>query len=127
MRIATFRRNFFCLWPASIQGEELVIFVNKSSLFCIVWSCMRIPTFRRTSASIFADECVEQHLNPEDGDGMLPCCRWLSSRLHFVAAENFSANVQSEVCCRHKTKETPWPLVRKRTIPTERPPLVDEI
>jgi hypothetical protein len=23
--------------------------------------------------------------------------------------------------------KTPWPLVRKRTIPTERPPLVDEI
>jgi hypothetical protein len=26
----------------------------------------------------------------------------------------------------HK-KKTPWPLVRVRTIPTERPPLVDEI
>jgi hypothetical protein len=26
-----------------------------------------------------------------------------------------------------KTKQTPWLLVRKRTIPTERPPLVDEI
>jgi hypothetical protein len=26
-----------------------------------------------------------------------------------------------------KTKQTPWPLVRERTIPTERPPLVDEI
>jgi hypothetical protein len=26
-----------------------------------------------------------------------------------------------------KTKQTPWPLVRKRTIPTDRPPLVDEI
>jgi hypothetical protein len=25
------------------------------------------------------------------------------------------------------TKRSPWPLVRKRTIPTERPPLVDEI
>jgi hypothetical protein len=25
------------------------------------------------------------------------------------------------------TKQTPWPLVRKRTIPTERPALVDEI
>jgi hypothetical protein len=24
-------------------------------------------------------------------------------------------------------KQTPWPLVRKRTIPTELPPLVDEI
>jgi hypothetical protein len=24
-------------------------------------------------------------------------------------------------------KKTPWPLVRERTIPTERPPLVDEI
>jgi hypothetical protein len=26
-----------------------------------------------------------------------------------------------------KVKQTPWPLVRKRTMPTERPPLVDEI
>jgi hypothetical protein len=26
-----------------------------------------------------------------------------------------------------QTKQTPWPLVRKRTIPTERPPLVNEI
>jgi hypothetical protein len=26
-----------------------------------------------------------------------------------------------------KNKQTPWPLVRERTIPTERPPLVDEI
>jgi hypothetical protein len=25
-----------------------------------------------------------------------------------------------------QTKQTPWPLVRKRTILTERPPLVDE-
>jgi hypothetical protein len=24
-------------------------------------------------------------------------------------------------------QQTPWPLVRKRTIPTEQPPLVDEI
>jgi hypothetical protein len=27
----------------------------------------------------------------------------------------------------NKQKQTPWPLVRERTIPTERPPLVDEI
>jgi hypothetical protein len=26
-----------------------------------------------------------------------------------------------------KTKQTPWPLVRERTIPTDRPPLVDEM
>jgi hypothetical protein len=26
-----------------------------------------------------------------------------------------------------QTKQTPWPLVRERTIPTDRPPLVDEI
>jgi hypothetical protein len=26
-----------------------------------------------------------------------------------------------------QTKQTPWPSVRERTIPTERPPLVDEI
>jgi hypothetical protein len=28
---------------------------------------------------------------------------------------------------KHKKQQTPWPLVRERTIPTERPPLVDEI
>jgi hypothetical protein len=28
---------------------------------------------------------------------------------------------------KNKQKQTPWPLVRERTIPTERPPLVDEI
>jgi hypothetical protein len=28
---------------------------------------------------------------------------------------------------RVRTKQTRWPLVRKKTIPTERPPLVDEI
>jgi hypothetical protein len=28
---------------------------------------------------------------------------------------------------KNKQKRTPWPLVRERTIPTERPPLVDEI
>jgi hypothetical protein len=27
----------------------------------------------------------------------------------------------------HRKKKTPWPLVRERTIPTDRPPLVDEI
>jgi hypothetical protein len=26
-----------------------------------------------------------------------------------------------------QNKQTPWPLVRVRTMPTERPPLVDEI
>jgi hypothetical protein len=25
------------------------------------------------------------------------------------------------------TKQTPWPVVRKRTIPTEQPPLVGEV
>jgi hypothetical protein len=27
----------------------------------------------------------------------------------------------------NKQKQTPWPLVRERTTPSERPPLVDEI
>jgi hypothetical protein len=35
-------------------------------------------------------------------------------------AEVYTINKQT-------TKQTPWPLVRERTIPTERPPLVNEI
>jgi hypothetical protein len=33
----------------------------------------------------------------------------------------------NQITLRRNTKQTPWPLVRKRTIPTDRPPLVDEI
>jgi hypothetical protein len=38
-------------------------------------------------------------------------------------------NLAFYCCCKHThtQKQTPWPLVRERTIPTERPPLVDEI
>jgi hypothetical protein len=31
------------------------------------------------------------------------------------------------IASQNKQKQTPWPLVRERTIPIERPPLVDEI
>jgi hypothetical protein len=35
--------------------------------------------------------------------------------------------LQGYVATLQTNKQTPWPLVRKRTIPTERPPLVGEI
>jgi hypothetical protein len=36
--------------------------------------------------------------------------------------------LQHRVCAKlQQTKQTPWPLVRERTIPIEQPPLVDEI
>jgi hypothetical protein len=35
--------------------------------------------------------------------------------------------IQNSISVTIKTKQTLWPLVRKRTIPTERPPLVGEI
>jgi hypothetical protein len=35
-------------------------------------------------------------------------------------------NLIAQLGTRHK-QQTPWPLVRKRTTPTKRPPLVDEI
>jgi hypothetical protein len=40
---------------------------------------------------------------------------WLSPIYDMQIAENY------------KKKKTPWPLVHKRTIPTERPPLVGEV
>jgi hypothetical protein len=63
-------------------------------------------------------------------------------RVHFsdhVLEDKSSASFLSPLCvvtvcmcmCVHTytqtNKQTPWPLVRERTIPTERPPLVDEI
>jgi hypothetical protein len=40
--------------------------------------------------------------------------------------EEFDSQVKGLAFC-FKQKQTAWPLVRERTIPTERPPLVDEI
>jgi hypothetical protein len=36
-------------------------------------------------------------------------------------------NIPEDTKQNKQTKQTPWPLVRERTIPTDRPPLVDEI
>jgi hypothetical protein len=47
---------------------------------------------------------------------------WFHARAH-----NTRLNVVRTKRERETNKQTPWPLVRKRTIPTERPPLVDEI
>jgi hypothetical protein len=43
------------------------------------------------------------------------------------APEDGGSLVIRKVGTYQTTKKTPWPLVRKRTIPTERPPHVDEI
>jgi hypothetical protein len=55
----------------------------------------------------------------------------LSTNLSITSAGSLRAllnDAMSNCCDKKKTnKQTPWPLVRERTIPTERPPLVDEI
>jgi hypothetical protein len=48
--------------------------------------------------------------------------------LLFLSTSIFLANYRSTNAPQNKTnKQTPWSLVRERTIPTDRPPLVDEI
>jgi hypothetical protein len=44
------------------------------------------------------------------------------SKLTMVSGVTFVSLRSAE-----KYTHTPWPLVRKRNIPTERPPLVDEV
>jgi hypothetical protein len=53
--------------------------------------------------------------NPEDGDDTF------SGTSVTTRATRYKVPEQT------KKKKTPWPLVRERTIPTDRPPLVDEI
>jgi hypothetical protein len=45
------------------------------------------------------------------------------ARAELLKCERFMLQKQKK----KKQKQTPWPLVRERTIPTDRPPLVDEI
>jgi hypothetical protein len=52
-----------------------------------------------------------------------------SASLHSHRRENLklSPSVFCYIWTKNTTKQTPWPLVHERTIPTDRPPLVDEI
>jgi hypothetical protein len=43
------------------------------------------------------------------------------------AVEYMTKLIQEAATISTKKKKTPWPLVRKRTLPTERPPFVHEI
>jgi hypothetical protein len=59
-------------------------------------------------------------------NGCLIMCGDIFNCLH----THISGTMLSVKNCRqaeHIIKKTPWTLVRKRTIPTDRPPLVDEI
>jgi hypothetical protein len=47
--------------------------------------------------------------------------------LHRVALVRTEASEETSASFIKKNKQTPWPLVRERTIPTDRQPLVDEI
>jgi hypothetical protein len=53
-----------------------------------------------------------------------PTRRQSLNQLHTPASELIQ---EQAITMRIKRKQTPWPLVRYRTIPTDRPPLVDEI
>jgi hypothetical protein len=53
-------------------------------------------------------------------------CKKYNSSIKEVKV-NYTTKSLHEVASIPACKQTPWPLVRKRTIPTELPPLVDEI
>jgi hypothetical protein len=54
--------------------------------------------------------------------------RHLQRRIPEEVIRHCDLEFTSSMCTNKQTnKGTPWPLFRKRTIPTERPPLVGEI
>jgi hypothetical protein len=95
--------------------------------------------------ALYFERCSEMFVRIDwhKNEGELP---WIAAQsVGHSAAIGRSARVQARAVVRglarlhgtrkapllsneNKTKkQTPWPLVRERTIPTDRPPLVDEI
>jgi hypothetical protein len=56
--------------------------------------------------------------------GILWQCSWI---FHWKVMSLYASQHRHTTGDGNFLKQTPWPLVRKRTIPTDRPPLVDEI
>jgi hypothetical protein len=68
--------------------------------------------------------------NPEGGNSGKPATNCLSygTAVCGIKIQKEASKARQRLYSRNKTnKQTPWPLVRERTIPTDRPPLFDEI
>jgi hypothetical protein len=52
---------------------------------------------------------------------------WKSQYKYKISSTEYEVNIGTEASKYIKQTPPPWPLVRERTIATERPPLIDEI
>jgi hypothetical protein len=73
-------------------------------------------------------ETSVQQVTLLDASFLIGC--FYTLKMMVIPSSEMSAHIRTTRCYipdDKKQKQTPWPLVRKRTIPTGRPPLVDEI
>jgi hypothetical protein len=84
--------------------------------------CVEIRRQISTEITCFQDLLCYWHNRP-----LLGLCSALDfGRVHDISIEFEFVHSQIKFEM-NKYSQTPWPLVRKRTIPTEGPPLVNEI
>jgi hypothetical protein len=92
-----------------------------------------MPTFcgikKDTENGIDTSKVVGQEINVEKTQYMVLSHLQNEGQNHEMKIVNraFENVAQFRYLIMTVKKKTPWPLVRKQTIPTERPPLVDEI
>jgi hypothetical protein len=89
-------------------------------------------TNKNTKTLIDANKGVGLEVNGEKIKYMLvPCCQNADQNRDVKIANRLFENLLQfrylGTTIKQTNKQTPWPLVRERTIPTDRPPLVDEI
>jgi hypothetical protein len=76
---------------------------------------------RNLASMLLETPVVDSGVRVDSNDGLMLQSMFTTEKHNYtVEMRGLREKVQTK-------RQTPWPLVRKRTIPTERPPLVDEI
>jgi hypothetical protein len=101
-----FRCQVLYRWFSSLMDPSYFIYLDERNMTWEFCNCVLLTGCSWTPVGQSYKQRNDIHIPPRHL--LPPCHTWPLS-------------------CFVLYKQTPWPLVRKRTIPTDRPPLVDEI
>jgi hypothetical protein len=112
-----------------VDGQDYSRNVSPCAEWLLLLGVIAASTADVTEAVILRRSAVENNMDHNILITISLCeygnCGHYPSSCHLLKTRRFGDSMLSPPS--KKQTQTPWPLVRERTIPTDRPPLVDEI
>jgi hypothetical protein len=125
-------KHWFIQEPHGITSNRMAFFIvtatKTSNLTLRICSEFGYEMYLCIFVNVARYVCVKQTVSYCHMRELLPLFYPLLILVYAKCIEISDMKFVLLACCiKTNKKKTPWPLVRERTIPTDRPPLVDEI